>query len=184
MTERYCKLCDGSGSIRTGIAEASESSCLACEGTGYERATPADHSDAYAGAREDLAIWKKRALEAEELNRKFMREINGPTFMGEPADHIAAEKVDADSAPVAWIRMDHLRQAQQAPFMCRVEPEFRKGLDLAPFYLAAPQAPQPEAQNLRDETIEAAISDWSIKHNLFFPVDVWEDLRKNLKGAT
>lgn len=40
--------------------------------------------DAYDGAREDLAIWKKRALEAEELNRKFIAEINGPTHMGEP----------------------------------------------------------------------------------------------------
>lgn len=32
----------------------------------------ADFSDAYQGAREDLAIWKKRALKAEELNRKFI----------------------------------------------------------------------------------------------------------------
>lgn len=45
MTERYCKRCEGSGSIPTGLSELSESSCLACEGTGYERATPADHSD-------------------------------------------------------------------------------------------------------------------------------------------
>jgi len=44
-----------------------------------------DFSDAYQGAREDLAIWKKRALEAEELNRKFIADINGQTFMGEPA---------------------------------------------------------------------------------------------------
>ena len=45
----------------------------------------ANLSDAYHGAREDLAIWKKRALEAEELNRKFIADINGQTFMGEPA---------------------------------------------------------------------------------------------------
>jgi len=40
--------------------------------------------DAYVGAREDTAIWKKRALEAEELNRKFIAEVNGPTYLGEP----------------------------------------------------------------------------------------------------
>jgi hypothetical protein len=44
-----------------------------------------DMRDAYVGAREDLEIWKRRALEAEELNRKFAASINGPTFMGEPA---------------------------------------------------------------------------------------------------
>jgi hypothetical protein len=33
---------------------------------------------------EDLSIWKWRALEAEELNRKFIAETNGPISMGEP----------------------------------------------------------------------------------------------------
>jgi hypothetical protein len=42
-------------------------------------------ADAYQGAMEDVVIWKKRALEAEDLNRKFIAEINGPTHMGEPA---------------------------------------------------------------------------------------------------
>ena len=42
-------------------------------------------ADAYQGAMEEVAIWKKRALEAEDLNRKFIAEINGPTHMGEPA---------------------------------------------------------------------------------------------------
>ena len=42
-------------------------------------------ADAYQGAMEDVAIWKKRALEAEDLNRKFVAEINGPAYMGEPA---------------------------------------------------------------------------------------------------
>ena len=40
--------------------------------------------DAYVGAREDAAIWKKRALEAEELNRKFIADVNGSTYLGEP----------------------------------------------------------------------------------------------------
>ena len=42
-------------------------------------------ADAYQGAMEDVAIWKKRALEAEDLNRKFVAAINGSAYMGEPA---------------------------------------------------------------------------------------------------
>lgn len=47
-----------------------------------------DMADAYVGAREDLAIWKRRALAAEEQTRHLAaalaEEVNGPTFMGEP----------------------------------------------------------------------------------------------------
>ena len=42
-------------------------------------------ADAYQGAMEEVAIWKRRALEAEDMNRKFIAEINGPAHMGEPA---------------------------------------------------------------------------------------------------
>ena len=42
-------------------------------------------ADAYQGAMEEVAIWKRRALEAEDLNRKFIAEINCPMHMGEPA---------------------------------------------------------------------------------------------------
>ena len=44
-----------------------------------------DFADAYQGAMEEVAIWKKRALQAEDLNRKFIAEINGATHMGDPA---------------------------------------------------------------------------------------------------
>lgn len=44
---------------------------------------PFDYTDAYQGARYDLAIWKRRALEAERRVRE-QDQINGPTFMGEP----------------------------------------------------------------------------------------------------
>lgn len=54
-----------------------------------------DMADAYCGAREDLAEWKRRALEAEEKLRaesaassRLVSELNaqnGPTHMGEPA---------------------------------------------------------------------------------------------------
>lgn len=43
--------------------------------------------DAYRGAREDLEIWKKRALEAEATLDKMWRQHNaenGPTHFGEP----------------------------------------------------------------------------------------------------
>ena len=53
-----------------------------------------EYGDAYQGAREDLAIWKRRALEAETKIREQDQVIdnlgnalnaeNGPTFMGEP----------------------------------------------------------------------------------------------------
>lgn len=50
------------------------------------QAQPAPNfADAYQGAMEEVAIWKRRALEAEELNRKFIAEITGPTYTGEPA---------------------------------------------------------------------------------------------------
>ena len=52
-------------------------------------------TDAYCGAREDLSIWKRRALEAEEKLRaesaassRLVSELNaenGLTHMGEPA---------------------------------------------------------------------------------------------------
>ena len=60
-------------------------------------ATP-DMTDAYAGAREDLSIWKKRALEAEALNRKFAASVNSPSFMGEPAAPAQAALAD----PMQW----------------------------------------------------------------------------------
>ena len=47
-------------------------------------------ADAYQGAMEEVAIWKKRALEAEDVNRKFIADINGPTHMGEPAQNAAS----------------------------------------------------------------------------------------------
>ncbi len=50
---------------------------------------------AYIGAQEDIAIWKRRALEAEEklraestVSARLVSELNaenGPTHMGEPA---------------------------------------------------------------------------------------------------
>ncbi len=60
-----------------------------------QQAQPTDFADAYQGAMEEVAIWKRRALEAEELNRKFMAEINGATFMGEPAQQAQPSNLQA-----------------------------------------------------------------------------------------
>jgi len=71
------------------------------EGAGIEHSEPERLAfEAWKGAREDLAIWKRRALEAEELNRKFSAAINGPTFMGEPAPAAvpAVTRKDAEQA--------------------------------------------------------------------------------------
>nr|WP_227637824.1 DUF550 domain-containing protein [Klebsiella pneumoniae] len=50
-----------------------------------------EYGDAYQGAREDLAIWKRRALEAEEsfrrleqINDHLVKEAQGESGMGEP----------------------------------------------------------------------------------------------------
>lgn len=59
-------------------------------------------ADAYQGAMEEVAIWKKRALEAEELNRKFIAEINGPTYMGEPAQPAPSVPDGWKEAAIAW----------------------------------------------------------------------------------
>lgn len=60
-----------------------------------------DFRDAYVGAREDLEDWKRRALSAEENNRQLTRalgeQVNGQTFMGEPA--IKAQTRQQASAP-------------------------------------------------------------------------------------
>ena len=70
-------------------------------------AEPSTDRLAYEGAREDLLDWKRRALEADELNHKFIATVNGPTHIGEPV--IVAQQQaelsddrDEDSAFKAW----------------------------------------------------------------------------------
>jgi hypothetical protein len=46
---------------------------------------------------EEVAIWKRRALEAEDLNRKFVAEINGPAYTCEPAQPAASVPVEAEA---------------------------------------------------------------------------------------
>jgi hypothetical protein len=49
----------------------------------------------------DIHYWKNRALEAEELNRKFMASVNGPTHMGEPVIAPILTRAHRDSIEVA-----------------------------------------------------------------------------------
>ena len=66
-----------------------------------------DFADAYQGAMEEVAIWKKRALEAEDLNRNFLVEINGPMLMGEPVAQPSpsTEIVPSYLPPSGWLRV-------------------------------------------------------------------------------
>lgn len=73
-----------------------------------------EYGDAYQGAREDLAIWKRRALEAEEsvrrleqINDHLVKEAQGESRMGEP--------VIAQPAPVVPVGIEHLRSIVADP---------------------------------------------------------------------
>ena len=79
--------------IPSQLADAFRTGWVAALATPAQAAAP-DMTDAYSGAREDLSIWKKRALEAEALNRKFAASVNSPSFMGEPAAPAQAALVD------------------------------------------------------------------------------------------
>ena len=70
---------------------------------------------------EEVAIWKKRALEAEDLNRKFIAEINGPTYMGEPAPSVP-EDVMRDAERYRYLRA---RDEETAGVGCWLEAKGR-----------------------------------------------------------
>lgn len=77
-----------------------------------------EYSDAYQGAREDLAIWKRRALEAEchvrrlgQINDYLAKEAQGESRMGEPVirepapvsvPDALADDIDSDDHPLLW----------------------------------------------------------------------------------
>jgi hypothetical protein len=96
--ERACKTCGGSRVDPGGL-----SICRDC-GAAPQASKP-DFADAYEGAREDLAIWKRRALEAErdlraerETSSRLVAALNagnGPTHMGEPAPQASEAVLEA-----------------------------------------------------------------------------------------
>ncbi len=65
-----------------------------------------EYGDPYQGAREDLAIWKRRALEAEEsvrrleqINDHLVKEAQGESRMGEPVIAQPAPVVPEEATP-------------------------------------------------------------------------------------
>ncbi|WP_227367023.1 DUF551 domain-containing protein [Klebsiella pneumoniae] len=86
--------------------ESKELARMALAAMDSEPVESGEYGDAYQGAREDLAIWKRRALEAEEgvrrleqINDHLVKEAQGESRMGEP--------VIAQPAPVvpdAYVR--------------------------------------------------------------------------------
>jgi len=118
------------------IGEHSSSNCpwmraLEAIENAAPQASKPDFSDAYEGAREDLAIWKRRALEAENLLRieretscRLVAELNatnGPTHKGEPAPQ-ASEAELKEAAAIA--------RSFGAPDMAdALDPAKRTGLD-------------------------------------------------------
>ncbi|EJM92476.1 hypothetical protein [Pseudomonas sp. GM67] len=89
-----------------------------------------EYGDAYQGAREDLSIWKRRALEAEAKVREqsviidrlgdALNADHGPAFMGEPklittphenGDLIAAQATIANQTQM----IEHLRGGLTTP---------------------------------------------------------------------
>ncbi|GKS92760.1 hypothetical protein [Acidovorax sp. SUPP2539] len=85
--------------------------------TAPQAGAPADMADAYSGAREDLAIWKRRALEAERDLRaeretsarlaSALNDANGPMHLGEPAPQKGAPARALIGAACAAITRRH-----------------------------------------------------------------------------
>lgn len=98
----------------------------------------ADHIAAVSARGEDITLVKRLRRCGELL----------AALAQQPQDHVEVMKrIAGDSAqePDAWIQADHLAQAKRGAFMCRVEAEYRKGMDLVPIF-AAPSASARQAE--------------------------------------
>ncbi|MDS7846589.1 hypothetical protein [Klebsiella michiganensis] len=96
----------------------------------YRHAQPAtvvsgEYGDAYQGAREDLAIWKRRALEAEkevqrlsDINDYLVKQEQGEARMGEPVIRESAPVVPDDGRAdfEAWVVEYHKGDTAKAQF--------------------------------------------------------------------
>jgi hypothetical protein len=118
---------------------------------------PASDWMAYEGAREDLLDWKRRALKAEALNRKFANEVNGPSHMGEPT------RLASEQEPRAWETFDgeggyELRQfaeneTYRDDFINRNGEKYAAWVE--PLYAHPAPAQQPLSDGQIDFSIEA-----------------------------
>jgi len=80
----------------------------------------------------DLRTAAQQALEALEADLKLFN-VPYTAKMLEAATALRAALEQEEQEPVAWIQPDHLQKAQQAPFLCRVEPTKRMA-DFVPIY--------------------------------------------------
>lgn len=78
--------------VETDHVQCGDAAAMARELLANREAQPvAEYGDAYQGAREDLSIWKRRALEAEgkvrhleRVNDHLVKEAQGEHRLGEP----------------------------------------------------------------------------------------------------
>lgn len=82
-----------------------------------------EYGDPYQGAREDLAIWKRRALEAEEsvrrleqINDHLVKEAQGESRMGEPVIAQPAPVVPEEATPDSIEILASARRRDHAVF--------------------------------------------------------------------
>ena len=134
-------------------------------------------ADAYQGAMEEVAIWKRRALEAEDLNRKFVAEINGPAYMGEPAQPAPSINPAALSPVINWLRngCDPMKAADELELLAA-----------APVYLAPGAQPAPSVPEgwklVPIEPTEKMISEGSCASSLPGPHYISEHCAKQCWG--
>ncbi|MGQ6183045.1 hypothetical protein ACUNGU_08595 [Serratia sp. IR-2025] len=92
-TEKYTEgLCgDGAAILCDGVPMSVSEILATLNAVVSREAQPVEYGDAYQGAREDLSIWKRRALEAEDkmrhlekINDHLVKEAQGEHRMGEP----------------------------------------------------------------------------------------------------
>lgn len=144
-------------------------------------AQPADHSaqdlgmvDAYQGAREDVAIWKRRALEAEELVRQFDQVATGLTVLAALHTHedgrqrvqMPGKVYDQDAGWGAHVeQLVSLPQAkasvlqavircnQKGAFKACMECGYQDGHDLICKFHESRRAEQPSAAQVPDDVL-------------------------------
>jgi len=120
--------------------------------------------DAYVGAREDAAIWKKRALEAEELNRKFIAEVNGPTYLGEPAQ----QEQPAQEASATWTEMVVANLVREGVNKHRAR-------ELAAHFLTLPTQPAQEPVGFTSEESIRALKESGVSVQVYASRGTWFD---------
>lgn len=109
--------------------------------------TAPSFADAYQGAMEEVAIWKKRTLEAEELNRKFIAEINGHTHTGEPVQNVASVPDDNIRGLIRLLKRasGHLRWLKKDAYQWRnLNPKTMRAAELLHRDIDAMLAAAPE----------------------------------------